>query len=106
MSLVLPRYLSPCKKGNTQWDNRTERRKGQKTQFAKITRNTSPSSAEYEASKTIQLALSNPTILIHADRARYLFIDLDAAKGDTGFGAMVYHVKGELDYLDGKIFNV
>jgi hypothetical protein len=71
-------------------------------QFARIARNSSPSPAEYEAYRNIQNAFKNPSILIHADKTRYLFIDLDAAKGDTGFGAIVYHVIGELDYLEGN----
>ena len=71
-------------------------------QFAKIARNNSPSPAEYEAYRNIQCAFKNPTMLIHADKTRRLFIDLDAAKSDTGFGAIIYHVEGELDYLDGK----
>jgi Reverse transcriptase (RNA-dependent DNA polymerase) len=73
-------------------------------QFAQIIRATSPSPAEYESYCLIQQAFRDPTMLVHFDRKRTLFIDLDAAKGDTRFGAIVYHVVGDLSYLkDGKM---
>ena len=68
-------------------------------QFARIARNSSPSPAGFEAYRSIQNAFKDPTILVHADKTRFLFIDLE---GDTGFGALVYHVMGELDYLERK----
>ena len=51
-----------------------------------------PTQAEHDAFKDLQEAFSSPRFLIHYDRHRTLYIDLDASKV-VGFAAMVYHVK-------------
>jgi hypothetical protein len=70
--------------------------------FAKIIRLTLPSTEELNAYESIQEAFKNPGILVHFSPERILFIDIDAAKGEKGFGAMIYHVNGELNYLGSK----
>lgn len=53
-----------------------------------------PSEAELIAFQALQEALSTPSFLAHFDEEAVLYIDLDASK--VGFGAMIYHLKGEL----------
>ena len=47
------------------------------------------------AFETLQKLLSSPSFLYYFDDTADLYIDLDASKA-YGFGAMVYHLKGEL----------
>ena len=47
------------------------------------------------AFKTLQKLLSRPSFLYYFDDTADLYIDLDASKV-YGFGAIVYHLKGEL----------
>ena len=70
--------------------------------FAKIIRLTLPSTEELNSYESIQEAFKNPGILVHFSPERILFIDIDAAKGEKGFGAMIYHVNGEWNYLGSK----
>ena len=51
-----------------------------------------PTADELQSFKDVKDALSKPTILIHLDGTRTLYIDLDASI--EGFGVMVYHVQG------------
>ena len=51
-----------------------------------------PSGAELDAFHSLQKALSTPSFLRHFDEKMELYVDLDASR--SGFGAMVYHVKG------------
>ncbi len=53
------------------------------------------SQAELDLFSLIQKAFSESSFLFHFDDKRGLFIDLDASK-EGGFGAMVYHVKGDI----------
>ena len=52
----------------------------------------SPSETELSSFEALQRAFAQPTTLVHFNKARKLYIDLDASK-KVGFGAMVYHVK-------------
>ncbi len=54
-----------------------------------------PSQAELDSFSLIQKAFSEPSFLFHFDDKLGLFIDLDASK-EGSFGAMVYHVKGDI----------
>lgn len=58
-----------------------------------------PSSEELAAYEALQAAFSSPTFLIHFDRGRILFIDVDASK-EHGFGIVIYHAKNEAKYRD------
>ena len=49
---------------------------------------------ETQSFLTLQEALSKPSLLVHFDPARTLWIDLDASK-EFGFGVMIFHVKDE-----------
>ncbi len=63
-----------------------------------------PTARELASFKTIQDLLSCPSYLVHPNPERQIFIDLDASK-EFGFGAMIYHLKGNLatgDYLARK----
>ena len=51
-----------------------------------------PSPTEIDAFNQLQGAFSRPTFLVHFDKTRVLYIDVDASK-ERGFGIMVYHVK-------------
>lgn len=51
-----------------------------------------PTGAERAAFTALQKALSSPTVLVHFNILRALFIDLDSSK-ERGFGAIAYHVK-------------
>ena len=53
-----------------------------------------PTGAELAAFQTLQKALSTPSFLRHFDEKATLYVDLDASK--SGFGAMVYQIKGSL----------
>ena len=51
--------------------------------------------AELASFQALQKALSTPSFLVHFDEKEMLYIDLDASK-DFGFGAMIYHVVGDV----------
>lgn len=51
-----------------------------------------PSEKEQASFDSLQEALSQPSILVHHDPNKVLWIDLDASK-EFGFGAQVFHVK-------------
>ena len=53
-----------------------------------------PSPEELAAYQSLQAAFQEPVFLIHYDRTRRLYIDLDASK-KWGLAAMIYHVKGD-----------
>ena len=53
-----------------------------------------PTPAEVAAFQDLQNAFRSPTFLMHYDRKRRLYVDIDASKV-WGFAAMVYHAKGE-----------
>ena len=53
-----------------------------------------PTAAEIDAFEQLQEAFSRTTYLVHFDRQRRLFIDVDASK-ERGFGVMIYHVKND-----------
>ena len=63
--------------------------------FASKTKVLNPTARELASFKTIQDLLSCPSYLVHPDPERQIFIDLDASK-EFGFGAMIYHLKGNL----------
>ena len=51
--------------------------------------------SEQTAFDMLQKALAEPTYLVHFDDKMTLYVDLDASKV-FGFGAMVYHVSGDI----------
>lgn len=53
-----------------------------------------PTEAEIQAYQRLQKAFDSPIFLVHFDRSRRLYIDIDSSKS-WGFAAMVYHVKGD-----------
>ena len=53
-----------------------------------------PVPAELASFEELQKAMSRPSMLVHFDAAKTLWIDLDASK-EFGFGAVVFHVKDE-----------
>ena len=53
-----------------------------------------PTPKELNAFHQLQKLFSSPTVLVHFDETRTLFVDLDASK-EWGFGAHVYHVMGD-----------
>ena len=53
-----------------------------------------PTQAEIAAFQDLQNAFKAPTFLMHFDRKRKLYVDIDASKV-WGFAAMVYHVRNE-----------
>ena len=55
-----------------------------------------PTRSEEVAFRTLQQALSKPSFLAHFDSKRPLYINLDASKV-FGFGAIIYHIDGELN---------
>ena len=73
-----------------------------KKSLAKTAQLSLPASTELETFKSLQKTFSNSLFLFHQNRDHRLFINLDTAKSETGFGAMIYHVKGKLEYLQDK----
>jgi hypothetical protein len=67
--------------------------------FARAAQVAEPTAKELQAFNTLQSIFGSPQTLVHHDPLRPLFIDLDAAKGDGGFGGMVYHVEGDLGFM-------
>ena len=61
-------------------------------QYVRSTRITEPTPAELASFEELQKALSSPTLLVHHNPARDLYIDVDSSK-EFGMGAIVYHVK-------------
>ena len=51
-----------------------------------------PTEAEVKAFHSLQQAFASPSFLIHYDRTRPLFVNLDASKS-FGFATMIYHHK-------------
>ena len=68
----------------------------QRKVFSSTKRLPPPSEKQIASYQMLQESLSRPSILVHFDSKRTLWIDLDASK-EFGFGAMVFHVK-----TDGK----
>ena len=60
-----------------------------------------PTDEEYEAYLILQDIFSKPSFLIHFAPGRWLLIDVDASK-QRGFGAMVFHVRGDPGDADFK----
>lgn len=60
-----------------------------------------PSMLEEDSFKSLQEALSKPSILAHFDPSRPLWIDLDASR-EWGFGVQIFHVKKDYDGSKGK----
>ena len=58
-----------------------------------------PTEKQLASYQLLQQALSQPSILVHFDPKRTLWIDLDASK-EFGFGAMVFHVKDDAKNFD------
>src|SRR6266487_4827916 len=54
---------------------------------------------ELKVFNSLQKIFSNSLFLFHQNLICRLFIDLDAVKTETGFEAIVYHVKNKLKYL-------
>ena len=63
--------------------------------FVSKTRIQDPIARKLAFFTTIEDLLSCPLYLVHPDPERQIFIDLDASK-EFGFGAMIYHLKGNL----------
>lgn len=61
-----------------------------------------PTEAESQAFQELQQAFDSPIFLIHYDRSRRLYIDIDSSKS-WGFAAMIYHVKGDPEVSDAVI---
>ena len=55
-----------------------------------------PTEEELEAFRDLQSAFRSPTFLVHYDRNRQLYVDLDASKV-WGFAAIVYHRSNDTD---------
>ena len=53
-----------------------------------------PTRAELESFKALQDHFKTPSYLTHQDPSRRLYVDVDASK-ELGFGAMIYHTKGD-----------
>ena len=70
---------------------------GARSQFVK-TRFLEPNADEVDAYNQIQAAFAQPTILVHFDPARRLYMDIDTSK--KGVGVMVYHVRGDPSETD------
>ena len=51
-----------------------------------------PSELEEKSFQSLQQALSQPSLLVHFDPSRDLWIDLDASR-EWGFGVQIFHVK-------------
>ena len=54
-----------------------------------------PTQAEKDAFRQLQGSFDRPTFLVHYDKSRRLFIDVDASK-ERGYGVVVYHVKASV----------
>ena len=59
-----------------------------------------PLPSELASFEELQKAMSQPSMLVHFDPSKTLWIDLDASK-EFGFGAVVFHSK-DFDEKDGK----
>ena len=59
-----------------------------------------PTEKQMASYQLLQDALSQPSILVHFDPSRTLWIDLDASK-EFGFGAVVFHVKRDAKFDKG-----
>src|SRR5436190_15314010 len=77
-------------------DSKTDRTR--KT-FSKTVQISLSSSTEFKVFNTLQKIFSDSFFLFHQDSTHILFINLDAAKSETGFETIVYHVKSELKYF-------
>lgn len=53
-----------------------------------------PTESERSSYQAIQEVFSKPTFLVHHDRTRQLYADVDASH-ERGFGGTVFHVKGD-----------
>ena len=60
-----------------------------------------PTPAQMVSFESLQKALSRPSLLVHFDSDRVLWIDLDASK-EFGFGVMLFHVKKDAVIPPGK----
>lgn len=63
--------------------------------FARKNYLSEPTPVEKTAFKSLQRALSILLFLTYFDKKRVLYINLDASK-EFGFGAIVYHIKGQV----------
>ena len=59
------------------------------------------SKQEEESFRSLQEALSRPSLLVHHDPERILWMDLDASR-EWGFGVQVFHVKKDLVIPEGS----
>ena len=62
---------------------------------ARTTQVDDPTEEELDSFNQLQSAFSRPSFLVHFDKSRPLFIDVDASN-ERGFGICVYHVKGNI----------
>ena len=60
--------------------------------FSRRTEISDPIDRELDAFEQLQDAFSKPSFLIHFDKTRCLYIDVDASK-ERGFGVMAFHVR-------------
>ena len=69
-------------------------------QWARKTRLTNPTAVEREAFNALQKGFREESIsLVHWAADRQTYIDIDASQ-QTGFGVVIYHVKGSYDHKD------
>ena len=61
-------------------------------QYSQRTVLENPSDEELESYRQLQESFSNAGFLVHFDKNRMLYIDIDASKR-RGFGTMIYHLK-------------
>ena len=67
---------------------------GQRKKYVSKTQLPQPTELKLVSFELLQTALSKPSILVHYDQSRTLWIDLDASK-EFGFGVVVFHVKNK-----------
>jgi hypothetical protein len=58
-----------------------------------------PSNEEIDAFTKLQAEFADPRWLVHFDRDRQLYCDIDASK-ESGFGAMLYHLDSNYHHAD------
>ncbi len=73
----------------------------QRRAYASKTKLGPPSDSELASFYAFQEALSRPTILVHHNADKTLWIDLDASK-EFGFGVVAFHTTGEDVLPEGK----
>ena len=60
-----------------------------------------PTELELEAFNNLQAELAEKRVLRHFDRKKRLFIQLDAAAGETGYGIVAFHLRDDYDWKPG-----